>query len=94
MKKYFLYILTDKKNGSLHIDITDDIVNSVIEFKKRRTEFLKKKDRYFLVYYEEAGNIKYKKKMKRWKKFWLDTLIDKCNPQWDDLNKETEDINN
>ena len=89
MKKYYLYILAEKKKGSLHIDITDDILKCITEINMMQLEFFKKKEKYRLVFYEETGNIvsaiRYKKKLLKWDKFWIDTLIDKCNPQWEDL---------
>ncbi len=89
MKKYYLYILADKKNGSLHIDITDDLKRSVCEFKMCENVLFKSKDKYSLVYYEEAGNIinaiKMKKKLEKWDRYWKETLIEKCNPLWEDL---------
>jgi putative endonuclease len=89
-KKYFVYILTSQKNGTLYIGITNDLVRRVQNHKEGKTEgFTKKYKVNQLVYYEtygEVGMALYREKqLKKWKREWKIDLIEKENPSWQDL---------
>ena len=90
MKKGYVYILTNHKNGTLYIGVTSDLVKRIWQHKNKFIEgFSKKYDLDKLVYYEIFDDIKNaierEKQLKgklRQKK--LD-LINKANPKWLDL---------
>ena len=93
MKQYFVYILANKKNGTLYIGVTNDLIRRVYEHKKGILPgFTKKYNIKILVYYEihdciyEA--IKREKAMKKWLRKWKIQLIEKENPEWKDLFNE------
>ena len=58
MKSYFIYILASKKNGTLYIGVTNNLIRRVFEHKQNLAEgFTKKYGVHTLVYYEHAENI-------------------------------------
>ncbi len=90
MKKYYVYILSNKKNGTLYVGVTSDLIKRIYQHKDGSIEgFTKKYDLKRLVYFEEGCNvneaIKREKQLKKWNRQWKINLIEKENPEWDDL---------
>ena len=90
MKDYYVYILTSKRNGTLYIGVTNDLVKRVYEHKNGLIEgFSKKYGVHMLVYYEQTNDsysaIEREKRLKKWKRQWKIELIQKSNPGWRDL---------
>ncbi|HEY0281704.1 MAG TPA: GIY-YIG nuclease family protein [Rhizomicrobium sp.] len=86
----FVYILASKRNGTLYIGITSDLLGRVQAHREGRgSEFCKKYNVTHLVYFEEyplyADAIRRETNLKRWKRAWKIALIEKVNPNWDDL---------
>jgi putative endonuclease len=58
MKQYFVYILASKRNGTLYIGLTNDLLRRIYEHKNDLIEgFTKKYGIHMLVYYEVYGSI-------------------------------------
>jgi putative endonuclease len=90
MKQYYVYILASKRNGTLYIGVTNDIVRRVCEHKNKLIEgFTKKYSVNILVHYEIFGDIRLaivrEKRLKAWKREWKIKLIEEQNPEWKDL---------
>ena len=90
MKPYYVYILASKKNGTLYIGVTNDLVKRVFEHKENLIEgFTKKYNVHKLVNFETAEDvmsaITREKQMKKWRRKWKIELIEKENPEWTDL---------
>jgi len=93
MKQYYVYILASKRNGTLYIGITNDLIRRVYEHKNGLIEgFTKKHGVHRLVYFEETSDIESaiqrEKRLKKWNRKWKLELIEKENPNWDDLYDE------
>ncbi len=93
MKQYYVYILASKKNGTLYIGVTNNLVRRVHEHKEGVNEgFTKRYNVKMLVYHEVIYNIneaiKREKVLKKWNRQWKIHLIEKTNPNWDDLAKD------
>lgn len=93
MRKFHIYILTNKTNRVLYIGVTNDLVRRIYEHKNALIEgFTKKYNVQKLVYYEEAENpleaIEREKQLKRWHRDWKINLITKNNPIWKDLSED------
>jgi len=87
---YFVYVLASKKNGTLYIGITDDLIKRVYEHKNNLVDsFTKKYNVHQLVYYETTNDIQSaiirEKQLKKWSRKWKLELIEKENPEWKDL---------
>jgi putative endonuclease len=90
VKNYYVYILASKKNGTLYIGITNDLIRRVYEHKNMIIKgFTSKYNVHQLVYYEQTSDIQSailrEKQLKKWKRKWKLNLIEKMNPQWKDL---------
>ena len=90
MKQYYVYMLASKKNGTLYIGVTNNLLKRVYEHKNNIIGgFTQKYSVHNLVYYEEHNDIgkaiTREKQMKKWKRQWKIELIEKFNPQWKDL---------
>ena len=92
MKQYYVYILASKRNGTLYIGVTNNLLKRVSEHKNNLVEgFTKKYNVHNLVYYETHNDtycaITREKQMKKWKRKYKLELIEKSNPDWIDLYK-------
>jgi putative endonuclease len=85
-----VYILASKKNGTLYIGVTSDLIKRAWEHKNDLVEgFTKKYGVHVLVYFElhedMAAAIQREKQLKKWNRDWKIDLIEKDNPEWADL---------
>ncbi|MBB4372640.1 putative endonuclease [Bradyrhizobium sp. cir1] len=88
-RHYYVYILASKIGGTLYIGVTNDLIRRVAEHKSKLIEsFTEKYDVARLVYFEQFDDpenaIKREKRLK-WNRAWKVRLIEKENPNWDDL---------
>jgi putative endonuclease len=93
MKSFCVYILASKRNGTLYIGMTSDLLRRVHEHKHDLIDgFTKKYKVHNLVYYESGGDaigtINREKQIKKWKRKRKLDLIEKFNPDWKDLYNE------
>jgi len=85
-----VYILANKRNGTLYIGVTSDIIQRIWQHKNKMVEgFTKKYNLNKLVYYEVHSNaesaIVREKQMKKWGRAWKMRLIEEKDPDWNDL---------
>ncbi|MEN6624138.1 MAG: GIY-YIG nuclease family protein [Smithella sp.] len=90
MKEYYLYILASKKNGTLYIGVTSDLIKRIYEHKQNIIDgFTKQYNVHYLVYYEVFQNVEEailrEKQMKKWNRKWKIRCIEENNPEWQDL---------
>ena len=93
IKKFHVYILASKRNGTLYIGVTSNLVKRIHEQKSKLVAgFTRNYDVSVLVYYEEHSNaqaaITREKQLKKWRRKWKLSLIEKFNPTWADLYKQ------
>jgi putative endonuclease len=86
----YVYILASKRNGTLYIGITSNLIKRVWEHKNKVIEgFTERYNVNRLVYFEPFRNpalaIKREKQLKKYNRKWKLDLIERANPQWDDL---------
>ncbi|MFH1375726.1 MAG: GIY-YIG nuclease family protein [Patescibacteria group bacterium] len=89
-KIYYVYILASKKNGTLYVGVTNDLGSRVREHRQGEgSKFAKKYKVNKLVYFEDHGDvteaIAREKQIKKWERKWKLELIEKNNPEWQDL---------
>jgi len=92
MDKYssYVYIITNKRNGTLYIGVTSNMIKRIYEHKNSFVDgFSKKHKLYMLVYYEQHLDIEAaiarEKQLKKWNRLWKLKLIEAVNPKWRDL---------
>ena len=89
-KQACIYIMANKKNGTIYIGVTSDLPNRVWQHKNNIIDgFTKKYSIHKLVYFEPYESMKSaierEKQMKKWKRKWKLEMIEKQNPLWEDL---------
>ena len=89
-KQPYVYILASKKNGTLNIGVTSNLIQRIWQHKNNQVEgFTEKYSVHFLVYFEQhemmESAITREKQMKKWRRDWKIKLIEKSNPLWEDL---------
>ena len=92
-KRFYVYILASKRNGTLYTGVTSDLPKRVWEHKEDLIEgFTKKYNVKKLVHYEiyddAESAITREKRIKKWRRKWKLKLIEEKNPQWKDLYEE------
>lgn len=90
MKQYFVYILASKQNGTLYIGVTNNLERRIYEHRQGLVEgFTKQYGVHRLVHVETTSDVEAaitrEKQLKHWKRDWKVALIEKENPEWDDL---------
>ena len=90
MKAGYVYILTNKRNGTLYIGVTSNLAKRVYEHKEGLVDgFTKEYGVDQLVYFEKADDItsaiQREKTIKKYPRRWKLNLIKKLNPGWVDL---------
>ncbi len=85
-----VYLLASKKNGTLYIGVTSDPIKRIWQHKNKVADgFTQEYDVHRLVYYELFDDIEEailrEKRLKKWNRAWKIKLIEKSNPEWEDL---------
>ena len=93
MGNFFVYIMASRRNGTLYVGMTNDLVRRVYEHKNNLVAGFTKRHRvHRLVYFEQCDlpsiAIEREKQIKGWKRQWKISLIETANPQWDDLYED------
>jgi putative endonuclease len=89
----YVYIVTNKRNGTLYIGVTNDLIARVYQHKTKLVQgFTSRYGLGRLVYcecYDDPENaIHREKRLKEWPRKWKLDLIEKMNPDWIDLYEE------
>jgi putative endonuclease len=90
MRRGFVYIMASKRNGTLYLGVTSDLIERVTEHKEGRgSAFVTRYKVTMLVWHEEhaliTDAIQRETSIKRWPRKWKLALIEKMNPEWKDL---------
>ena len=89
-KHYYVYILASHRNGTLYVGFTIGLIKRCWEHKNDIVKgFTNKYQVHRLVHYEAFGDkeaaVLREKQLKRWNRKWKLELIEKANPDWEDL---------
>ncbi|MBK9081056.1 MAG: GIY-YIG nuclease family protein [Rhizobiales bacterium] len=90
MKPGWVYILTNRPNGTLYLGVTADLPRRIHEHREALTGgFTQRYGLKRLVWYEPhddiATAIQRERTMKHWSRAWKVRLILAMNPDWVDL---------
>ena len=92
-KAYCTYLLANRKNGTVYVGVSGNLSKRMLEHKNGTNEgFTKKYGLKKLVYLESfevvENAIKREKQLKAGKRATKVQLIEKDNPNWDDLSAD------
>nr|WP_314260101.1 GIY-YIG nuclease family protein [uncultured Devosia sp.] len=87
---YAVYIMANRRRGTLYIGVTSDLLSRVSEHRDGTIPgFTKRYGCKHLVWFGEFGDIRdaidHEKRLKKWSRAWKDELIETENPNWRDL---------
>ncbi len=93
MRGGWVYIVTNRANGTLYLGVTSDLSRRIWEHREARIEgFTSRYGLKRLVWYERHEDIREaiqrEKTMKHWSRAWKARLILEMNPNWRDLYEE------
>lgn len=85
-----MYILANKRNGTLYVGVTSDLMQRVWQHKANLVDgFTKQYHVHQLVWYEVHSLMEHaiqrEKQLKEWNRRWKLRLIEEKNPNWTDL---------
>ena len=91
MRGGWVYIMTNRPNGTLYIGVTNRLVRRVAEHKEGGgSSFTARYGLRMLVYAEFHEDIRLaiqrETSLKRWPRVWKLDLIESQNPGWEDLS--------
>ncbi len=86
----YVYIITNKRNGTLYTGVTSNLKKRIYEHKEGLAEgFSKTYHLKCLVWYEVHDDINEailrEKRIKKWERIWKLRMIEEMNPEWNDL---------
>lgn len=89
-KQGYVYILTNTNNTVLYTGVTSNLVKRIYEHKNKEVPgFTERYNLHKLIYYEifedMINAITREKQIKGWLRSKKISLIEKTNPDWDDL---------
>ncbi len=89
-KQPCVYILASRRNGTLYMGVTSDLIKRIYEHKHDSVDgFTKTYRMHTLVWYEQhetmASAILREKQLKKWNRAWKLRLIESMNSEWRDL---------
>ncbi len=90
---YYVYILASRRNGTLYVGVTNNLVRRIYEHKSDLVDgFTKRYGVHLLVYHESMNDvgsaIQREKRVKKWNRAWKIKMIERVNPDWRDLYDE------
>ncbi|WP_092165038.1 GIY-YIG nuclease family protein [Bosea sp. OK403] len=90
----WVYLLASKKGGTLYVGVTNSLSRRILEHREGRgSEFASRYRALRLVYAEHYETpeeaIAQEKRIKHWRRRWKIELIERSNPDWNDLYPTT-----
>jgi putative endonuclease len=90
MKAGFVYIMANRRNGTIYIGVTSDLIGRVYQHREGLVPgFTKRYGCKLLVSFEAHDDLHDARlrelQMKEWKRSWKFRLIEESNLEWDDL---------
>jgi putative endonuclease len=91
-KLYWVYILASRPRGALYIGMINTLGRRVYHHRIGIGSIHVQRYRIRLLVYSESYRdvweaIAREKQIKKWRRAWKIALIEKANPNWDDLYK-------
>lgn len=86
----WVYIMSDRYRGTLYVGVTSDLPSRIHQHRSGTgSEFCTRYGLTRLVWAEQADDIsaciEHEKRLKRWRRLWKFELIERANPDWQDM---------
>jgi putative endonuclease len=90
MREFWVYILASRRNGTLYVGVTNDLIRRIHEHRTHTVPgFTSRHGVTLLVHFESWAEpraaIQREKALKHWPRRWKIALIERRNPDWRDL---------
>ena len=90
MKPGFVYIMANRKNGTIYTGVTSDLVGRAYQHREGLAHgFTRRFGCKLLVWFEAHDDLQNARRrelqIKEWKRNWKIRLIEESNPDWNDL---------
>ncbi len=90
MKAGYVYIMASRKNGTIYVGCTSDLVKRVYQHRNGLVDgFTKENDCKLLVWFEAYDDLQDARqrelRIKDWKRSWKIKRIEEENLEWNDL---------
>jgi putative endonuclease len=87
---YYVYIIASRRDGPIYIGVTNNIVRRIYEHRIKAvpgftSRYNSTRLVWFEIYDDPITAISREKALKKWKRSWKVQLIEKDNPEWNDL---------
>lgn len=89
-KLFTVYIVTNTTRGVLYVGVTSDLLGRVQQYRDRTysgfsSQWGLRRLVWYQVFDDAESAINFEKRLKRWRRDWKFDLIERINPEWDDL---------
>ena len=89
-KPGYVYIMASSRNGTLYLGVTSNLAGRIFQHREGLAEgFTRRHGCKTLVWYEAHDSIEQARlrelQMKKWKRLWKLSEIERVNQAWDDL---------
>lgn len=86
----WVYIMTNRYRGTMYVGVTANLSQRIFQHRAGTgSDFCAERGLGRLVWAERGATIRdciaHEKRLKRWHREWKFELIEKANPEWDDL---------
>ncbi len=87
---FYVYLLASRKQGTLSLGVTKDLVRRTYEHKEKvlpgfTSRYDIRRLVWFEVYDDPTNAIEREKEINKWRRAWKINQIEKGNPDWKDL---------
>jgi len=92
VKQYYVYILASKRNGTLYVGVSSNLIKRVWQHKSKLIPGFTAKygvsNLVYEIHSDVLETIKREKNLQAWKRDWKLRLIEEKNPNWNDLYEQ------
>ena len=90
---YHVYILTNRRNGTLYVGCTSDLMKRIYQHKQGCIKGFTEKYKvnilvHYEMFYDISDAINRERNLKSWNRMWKIRLIEENNSKWTDLYRE------
>jgi putative endonuclease len=86
----WVYIMANRYRGALYVGVTSDLPRRIAQHRSGTGSYYCARRGLTRLVWAEFGEpidacIAHEKRLKRWRRDWKFALVEKANPEWEDL---------